>query len=149
MVQTKIMMKNYTELSKLKTFEERYEYLRQAQLVGAETFGSERYLNQHLYNTYEWKRVRRQVMLRDSDGDYIYDLGVKDRPIFGKVIIHHINPLTADDVINRNPCVFDLENLISVSPLTHNAIHYSNSDILQKKHTPRTPNDTCPWKKGA
>lgn len=148
MAQMKTMKKSYHELCRLPTFEERYEYLRQAQLVGDVTFGYGRYLNQHLYNTPEWKHKRREIMIRDSDGDYVFDLGIKTRPISGKVIVHHINPITIEDIRERRPCVFDDDNLISVSVLTHNAIHYSSANILAKDYEPRTPNDTCPWKKG-
>lgn len=136
--------RSYSELMKLKTFEERFEYLKLDGKVGEETFGYDRILNQMLYKDPVWrKEVRPRIIKRDGG----YDLGCKDREIGGNVLVHHINPITVDDILRRDPKVFDDENLISTALLTHNAIHYSNEDILMKDPVERKPNDTCPWKK--
>ena len=134
--------KSYSELLTLPTFRERYDYLKLTGAVGDETFGAERYLNQVLYNSAEWKRARREVLMRD-DG---CDLADPTHPLFDKVIVHHINPITIEDVVNRAPSLFDPENLICVSHATHNAIHYGDATQLQDLPPERTPNDTCPWK---
>ena len=134
--------KTYTELSRLPTFEERFEYLKLGGAVGAETFGFDRYLNQILYQTEIWKRVRRDVILRDEG----FDLGDRDRPIGGRILVHHMNPITLEDIRSGNEKAFDPEFLICCSHLTHNAIHYGNADLLAKNPIERKPNDTCPWK---
>lgn len=135
--------KSYDELISLKTFEERYEYLKTGNVVGEETFGSSRFLNQQFYKSKEWKKVRRDIIIRDNG----CDLGCNDREIHGKIYVHHINPITSDDILNRDPCLFDSNNLICVSKLTHDAIHYGDSDLLITVPTERSANDTCPWKK--
>lgn len=135
--------KNYNELIKLKTFEERFNYLKTNSRIGEETFGRDRYLNQMLYASKEWKRVRNQVILRD-DGK---DLGIEDRTITDKVVIHHIVPITSDDILNRDKKVFDLNNLICVSDSTHKAIHFSDDSMIIKEYKPRYKNDTSPWRK--
>lgn len=135
--------KRYSELISIPTFQERFEYLMIGGIVGNETFGGHRYLNQILYKTEDWKLARREVILRD-DG---YDLAHRDYPIFGNIYIHHINPITIDDILNNRPCVFDLENLISTSLNTHNAVHYGNVNLLPTDPFQRIKNDTCPWKK--
>lgn len=136
------MNKSYTELSRLETFEERFKYLENDGVVGQPTFGSKRYLNQILYKTPEWKRVRRDVILRDN----ACDLGIPDRAIGGRVIIHHINSISEKDILERSPKIFDMENLICVSHITHEALHYGNEQLLIKDAIVRRPNDTCPWK---
>lgn len=126
------------------TFLDRFHYLKLAGSVGEETFGSHRYLNQLLYKCKEWKQVRRDVMIRDGE----FDLGCKDRRL-GKgerVYIHHINPITAEQILERDPMVFDLENLISCSFNTHQAIHYGNEDLLYLEEPERALNDTIPWR---
>lgn len=126
------------------TFLERFHYLKLTGSVGEETFGSHRYLNQLLYKCNEWKQVRRDVMIRDGE----FDLGCKDRRL-GKgerVYIHHINPITAEQILERDPMVFDLENLISCSFNTHQAIHYGNENLLYLEEPERTLNDTIPWR---
>lgn len=125
------------------TFEERFNYLKLEGRVGKETFGYDRYLNQILYKDKEWLRIRRDIIIRD-DG---CDLGIPGRGIHGKILVHHINPITVEDVLNRSPKVFDPDNLICTSLLTHNAIHYSDESILTLDPVERRPNDTCPWKK--
>lgn len=134
--------RNYNELSKLKTFEERFEYLKLSAIIGEDTFGQERYLNQYFYGTPEWKELRREALIRDGGND----LGIEDHPIVGRVEVHHINPITADDIQNGAECLLDLDNVICVSPNTHKAIHYGDSSLLPKDPIVRRPNDTCPWK---
>lgn len=138
----KKLEKTYSELIRLKTFQERFEYLRTNSKVGFETFGSRRHFNQKFYASKEWKHARDQVILRD-DG---CDLACPDRPIFDKVFIHHLNPITFEDVLENRKCVYDPENLICVSYETHNAIHYGDSSSVRKDLVERAPNDTCPWK---
>lgn len=135
--------KRYSELISIPTFEERFEYLKLNGIVGAETFGSRRYLNQILYKTDIWKQTRRKIILRD-DG---YDLAHPDYAIRGMILIHHINPITIDDILEKRYNVFDPENLISTSLNTHNAIHYGDKDLLIDNHLViRQKNDTCLWR---
>lgn len=134
--------KTYSELINIPTFEERFEYLKLCGTVGDITFSGHRYLNQILYKTEEWKLTRREVILRD-DG---LDLAHSDFPIIGNIYVHHLNPITIEDILERRPCVFDLENLVSTSLNTHNAIHYGNINLLLTEHINRKPNDTCPWR---
>lgn len=136
------MYKTYSEMIKNFSFEDRFNYLILSGKVGEVTFGGHRYLNQMLYQSDKWKSTRREVILRD-DG---CDLAHPDYQINGSVYIHHINPITIDDILQERPCVFDLENLVSVSFRTHNAIHYGNSDLLPKGPVVRTKNDTCLWR---
>jgi hypothetical protein len=126
----------------LKTFEERYRYLRIHGEVGAETFGCDRYLNQVFYSSPEWKRFRRAIIIRDMG----CDLGIEDREINGLIIIHHINPITIEDILQRRECLMDPENVICVSFNTHQAIHYGDENLLIQGPIERTMNDTCPWK---
>lgn len=136
-------MKYYSELIKFDNFKDRFEYLKLNGMVGSETFGYERYLNQVLYKSYEWKKVRQKVILRDNG----CDLGVEGFEIPIKdILIHHINPIAVQDIIDRNPIIFDLDNLITTRHKTHNAIHYGNSDSIFTAITERTQNDTCPWR---
>lgn len=137
------MIRTYSEMIALPTFKDRYKYLKLSGSVGAETFGFDRWLNQVFYNSRTWRDVRNKVILRD-DG---CDLGIYDRPILGRVYIHHMNPITAQDINDRNPDIFNPEYLICVSHETHNAIHYGDeSQILENNFVERKPNDTCPWK---
>lgn len=136
------MIKNYSELIKLHTYIERFNYLKLGGQVGMETFGYDRYLNQILYRSSEWKRFRRDIILRDNG----CDLGSEGYEIYGKILVHHINPITVEDVINRKPIIFDPENVISCSLNTHNAIHYGDEELLVTDPVIRTKNDTCPWK---
>lgn len=132
----------YEELSKLKTFDERYEYLRLGGLVGADTFGFDRYLNQALYKSKEWRKVRDIVILRDKG----CDLGIEGYEINKGAIIHHMNPLTEEDLIERNEDIFNPQYLITVSLRTHNAIHYGEDYVKMDSPVERRPNDTVPWK---
>lgn len=142
-VQKKMTIKTYSELISLPTFKERYEYCRLDGLVGEETFGFDRYLNQIFYTSKEWRRFRREIILRDNG----CDLGIKDREIGGIITVHHLNPITVDDVINRNSCLFDPENVICVCDNTHKAIHYGDSELLILEPIERTKHDTCPWRR--
>lgn len=136
------MIRSYLECMQLLTFQERYRYLQIGGRVGKETFGFDRYLNQMLYRTPEWKRFRRDMIVRDNG----CDLGCEGYEIYGNVLVHHINPITVEDVINRNPCIFDPNNVICTSLNTHNAIHYGDETLLITEPVIRKPNDTCPWK---
>lgn len=136
-------IKCYSELKKLKTFNERFNYLKLDGVIGEETFGYDRILNQVLYKSKKWREVRNEVLVRDNGND----LGVEGYQISGKAIIHHMNPITVDDVLNEREWIYDPEYLITVSNTTHNAIHYSSEDILPKDPIERSKNDTCLWKK--
>lgn len=134
--------KSYSKLKRLKTLEERFEYLRLSGRVGDSTFGYDRQLNQLLYSSPRWKRTRDEVIIRDNG----CDLGVEGYEIYGRILVHHINPITIEDIENDNDAIYDLNNLISTSHNTHNAIHYSDSSLLPKPLIERRKNDTCPWK---
>lgn len=134
--------RTYSELIKIESFEDRFKYLSLVGTVGEATFGGHRYLNQTLYQTEKWKSTRREVILRDNG----CDLAHKDYIINGSIYIHHLNPITIDDILEERPCVFDLENLVSTAFRTHNAIHYGSEDLLQKKPINRQKNDTCLWR---
>lgn len=137
------MNKCYSELKTLKTFEERYEYLKISGVVGDETFGYERYLNQQFYKSTEWRSIRNDIIVRDNG----CDLGIDGYEIYDKIIIHHINPICIDDILDfKKSILLNPENLICTSYDTHEAIHYGNEYLLKKMPIIRTPNDTCPWK---
>ena len=137
-----MIIRTYSDLIQLPTFEERFRYLQLNSSVGKETFGFDRYLNQNFYRSVEWKRIRDKVIIRDNG----CDLGIEDRLIYGRVIIHHMNPVTDRDIIDLTSFLLNPEYLICVSHNTHNAIHYGNEDLLMKGPVIRTKNDTCPWK---
>lgn len=137
-----MVLRRYSELKRLKTFEERYEYLRIGGLVGESTFGFERFLNQALYTSQRWRLTRNRIIVRDNG----CDLGVEGHDIYDKIIIHHMNPLVRGDLEDPDDSIFDPEFLICVSPRTHNAIHFGDASLLPKEYIPRRPNDTCPWK---
>lgn len=139
------MIKTYSELSKLKTFKERFEYLKLDGIVGQDTFGYDRYLNQLFYKFKEWKHLRDEIIIRDNG----CDLGVigYDIPKGVKVIIHHLNPITSYDLINQTDYLMNPEYLICTTLKTHNAIHYGDKNLLPVfEPIERTKNDTCPWK---
>lgn len=141
---TKKNIRTYSELSKLKTFRERYEYLKLDGTVGEETFGFDRYINQMFYKTEEWKRIRNYVITRDNG----CDLGIQDRKIVDSVIlVHHMNPITKEDIINKNEILLDPEYLITTIKPTHDAIHYGDESLLAEDLVIRSKNDTCPWKR--
>ena len=135
-------IKTYSELITIPTFEERFEYLQLKGSVGKDTFGYDRYLNQVLYRSPEWKRLRNQIIIRDGG----CDLACDGYDIYDKVLIHHLNPITVEDVLARSQKVFDPDNLVCVSHNTHNAIHYGDVDLLVTGPIIRTKNDTCPWR---
>lgn len=135
--------KTYSELIKIPTFIERYRYLRLGGKAGELTFGNERYLNQVFYRSKEWKTFRREIILRDEG----CDMGVEGYSIIGTPIIHHINPITVEDLVNRADSILDPENVITVSIRTHNAIHYGDEELLTIDDIiERKPNDTIPWR---
>lgn len=137
-------IRTYSELSKLKTFRERYEYLKLGGVVGEDTFGFDRYLNQMFYTSPEWKRVRNYVITRDNG----CDLGISDRKIIDDLIlVHHMNPITKDDIINKSEILLDPEYLITTVKPTHDAIHYGDESLLVEDFIERSKNDTCPWKR--
>ena len=135
-------IRTYSELITIPTFEERFEYLQLKGSVGKDTFGYDRYLNQVLYRSPEWKRLRNQIIIRDGG----CDLACDGYDVYGKVLIHHLNPITVEDVLARSRKVFDPDNLVCVSHNTHNAIHYGDVDLLVTGPIIRTKNDTCPWR---
>lgn len=136
------MFKTYKELSRLVTFKERFEYLKLGGAVGAATFGFDRYINQALYHSYEWRKVRGVVIIRDD----ACDLGIQGHDLFGGVIVHHINPITVENIECGDDCVFDPNNLICVSLRTHNAIHYGDASLLPSLPKVRTKGDTTLWR---
>lgn len=137
-------IKTYTELIALPTFKERYAYLKIGGRVGADTFGFDRYINQQLYQRNpKWKKARDLVIIRDNG----CDLGMEGHEIYGKIIVHHMNPITMDDILKERDWIFDPEFLICTTHNTHNAIHYGNEDLLIVAPNVRTANDTCPWKR--
>ncbi len=137
------MNRSYHEMILLPTYKERFDYLQLYGKVGTATFGDQRFLNQHLYHTPEWQSVRQRVIIRDRSCDLAHpDYEIMEPPVH----IHHINPLTPNDILERNPKVFDMDNLITVSAATHNALHYGGQEIRKMLMGERRPNDTCPWK---
>ena len=145
--------KSYKELIQLKSFKERYEYLRIGGLIGERTFGGERYLNQALYKSPQWRSFRNEVIIRDGGCDMAmegYDIVpvINGKSLRGRgdyIIIHHINPLTIDDIANNTRAVFDINNVVCVSPRTHRAIHFGDASLLPQEFTERKPGDHCPW----
>ena len=140
---TKTMIRTYSELILLPSFEERFEYLRLDGRVGEDTFGFDRYLNQLFYRSYEWRKIRDHVIVRDN----ACDLAIEGYDIYGKILIHHMNPITARDIEHRTELLLNPEYLICVTHDTHNAIHYGDENLLIKTPIARTKNDTCPWKR--
>lgn len=137
----KMRTRSYSELIRIPSFEERYEYLKLGGTVGRETFGFDRYLNQMLYQSREWKRTRHGIILRD-DG---CDLGISDRLLQSQLLIHHINPISIEDLESYAACIFDEENLITTSMATHNAIHFGDKSLLPILPPSRTQDDTQLW----
>lgn len=138
-----MMIRTYEELMKLHTFEERFRYLKLVARVGEETFGTERYLNQQFYHSQEWKSIRDQIILRDN----ACDLGIEGRELESRIIIHHMNPISKDDLIHQTDFLLNPNYLICTSKKTHSAIHYGDDSILKHAVIERTPNDTCPWRR--
>ncbi|MBQ8134796.1 MAG: hypothetical protein IJ192_10395 [Clostridia bacterium] len=137
------MLRTYKELSRLKTFEERFAYLQLKGVIGKETFGFDRVFNQMFYHSQEWKSIRDKVIIRDNG----CDLGVSGYDIYGKIVIHHMNPISMNDIENRTDFLLNPDYLICTTLNTHNAIHYGDENLLIKAPIERIRNDTCPWKK--
>lgn len=136
-------IRTYQELCRFQTFEERFEYLKLNGQVAQETFGFDRYLNQVFYQKdCEWRKIRNEVIVRDLG----CDLGIEGREIHGIIIVHHMNPITKEDITSRSEFLLNPNYLITISKNTHDAVHYGSSEILIKDPVVRTPNDTCPWK---
>ena len=136
--------KTYSELIQIPSYIERYRYLKLGGKTGEITFGHERYLNQLLYKPPEWKSFRREIILRDQG----FDMGMDGYEIQGLILVHHMNPITVKDILDRNDCVFDEENVICVSKITHNAIHYGSEELLViDEIVERRPNDTIFWRR--
>ena len=135
-------IKTYSELITIPTFEERFKYLKLDGQVGVETFGFNRYLNQAFYKSDEWLSIRDYVITRDNG----CDLGMEGYEIYGRILIHHINPITKEDIIQRSRILLDPENLITTVKRTHDAIHYGDSNLLMRAPIERRKNDTCPWR---
>lgn len=137
-----MMKRTYSELVRLPTFTERLRYLLLDGTVAAPTFGANRYLNQKLYRSPDWQRVRRLVIIRDGGND----LSVEGYSIEGAILIHHINPITEEMILNADPEIFNLDNLVLTTRNTHNIIHYGDAGLIKEDWKPRTPNDTIPWR---
>lgn len=135
-------IRRYSELIQIPTFEERFEYLRLDGQVGADTFGSDRYLNQIFYKSPEWKKIRDEIIIRDQ----CCDLSMSGYDIHGPVLIHHLNPITKEDILSRTDLLLNPEYLVCTIQSTHNAIHYGDANLLITNPIERKPNDTCPWK---
>lgn len=136
-------IRTYSELSQLATFEERYRYLRLGGCVGKETFGFDRWINQMFYKDPEWLKVRDIVIMRDNG----CDLGIEGREIYSRIIVHHMNPITKADILDRSKFLLDPEYLICTVKNTHDAIHYGDESLLITLPMERSPNDTCPWRR--
>ena len=139
-----MIVRTYSELIKLQSFEERFEYLKLNGRVCEETFGFDRYINQVFYKSKEWRSVRDKVIIRDNG----CDLALLDREIRGRILIHHMNPISKEDILRKSDMILNPEYLICTTKNTHNAIHYGDIGLLMKDPIERKPNDTCPWKGG-
>lgn len=139
----RMKIRTYSELIQFHTFKQRFEYLKLGGMVGEETFGFDRYLNQKFYKSKEWMSIRDFVILRDQG----CDLGMEDRPIDKRIIIHHMNPITKDDIVNQTDFLLDPEYMICTIKNTHDAIHYGDESILYGDPVVRSKNDTCPWRR--
>lgn len=137
-----MIIRSYSELSSLATYEERFDYLQLRGKVGGETFGFERWINQRFYRSTQWKQVRNHVIARDLGND----LGSEGFPIFDRIIIHHMNPMTPEDIVDGNPDILNPEYLITTNHNTHNAIHYGDKTLLPGIALERTPGDTTLWR---
>lgn len=135
-------IRTYSELSALPTFEERYKYLQLGGAVGKDTFGFDRYFNQMFYHSREWKSIKDEVIIRDHG----CDLGIEGYEIWGKIYVHHMNPITIQDLEDRSEFLMDPEYLICTTLNTHNAIHYGDENLLPQPMAERHQNDTCPWR---
>ena len=138
-----MIIRCYKELSRIESYEERFRYLKLVGQVGESTFGFDRYLNQIVYSSKRWKQVRNAVIIRDEGRD----MGVEGYEIQGRIVIHHMNPISVEDAEKDRDFIYDPEFLICVSPITHNAIHYGDESLLPKGPVERFPNDMCPWRR--
>lgn len=138
-----MIIRCYKELSRIDNYEERFRYLKLVGQVGESTFGFDRYLNQIVYSSKRWKQVRNAVIIRDEGRD----MGVEGYEIQGRIVIHHMNPISIEDAEKDRDFIYDPEFLICVSPITHNAIHYGDESLLPKGPVERFPNDMCPWRR--
>ena len=136
------IIRSYSELRRITTFEERYKYLQLGGIVGKDTFGFDRYLNQIFYRSQKWRSIRDQVIIRDNG----CDLGVEGYDIYGRILIHHMNPITLEDIEKESDFLLNPEYLICTTHNTHNAIHYGDEKLLITAPIERTKNDTCPWR---
>ena len=136
------IIRSYSELRRITTFEERYKYLQLGGIVGKDTFGFDRYLNQIFYRSQKWRSIRDQVIIRDNG----CDLGVEGCDIYGRILIHHMNPITLEDIERESDFLLNPEYLICTTHNTHNAIHYGDEKLLITAPIERTKNDTCPWR---
>lgn len=143
MIMKTMNIKTYSELSKLTTFEERYRYLRLGGRVGEETFGFDRWINQMFYKDPEWLKIRDEVIIRDNG----CDLGIEGREIYSRIIVHHMNPITKADILDRSEFLLNPEYLICTVKNTHDAIHYGDENLLITLPMERSANDTCPWRR--
>lgn len=139
----RLTIRTYSELSQIPTIRERYEYLRLSGVVGENTFGFDRYLNQIFYHSRAWRDIREKLLIRD-DG---CEMGLSGYPIKGRIILHHMNPITEKDILDESEVIVNPEYLICVSHKVHLAIHYGDENLLPKDPIVRTPFDTCPWKR--
>lgn len=135
------MIKTYHELIQLPTFKERFDYLKLYGKVGEDIFGFARYVNQSFYTSRKWRSIRNEVIIRDNG----CDLGIRDRNILYRIQVHHINPVSIEQLENDDSALFDLNNLICTDPMTHRAIHYGDESLLMEDYTPRRPGDTKLW----
>lgn len=135
------MIRTYSELITLPTFNERFKYLKLDGKVGNATFGSDRFLNQIFYQSYEWRKIRNEIIVRDLG----CDLGIEGLDIHSKILIHHMNPISAKDLIERSDFLMNPEYLICTCKRTHDAIHYGDESVLCEEPVVRRPGDTCPW----
>lgn len=137
------MIRTYSELSRMASFKDRFEYLRLDGAIGTETFGFDRYINQQFYRSQEWKRIRNEIIVRDNG----CDLGIEGFEIYGRIYIHHMNPIMLKDIVHQTDFLLNPEYLICTTHQTHNAIHYGDESLLSTlEPVQRTRNDTCPWK---
>lgn len=135
------MTRTYTDLMRIPTFEERFEYLKLSGRVAKETFGFDRWLNQVFYRSPQWRQLRNQIIIRDNG----CDLGIPGREIYDKIYVHHMNPLLKDDIVNKTEYLTNPEYLICVSHMTHEAIHYGDANLLMRDQVERKPGDTILW----
>ena len=138
-----MIIRCYKELSRIDSYEERFRYLKLVGQVGESTFGFDRYLNQIVYSSRKWKQVRNAVIIRDEGRD----MGVEGYEIQGRIVIHHMHPISIEDAEKDSDFIYDPEFLICVAPITQNAIHYGDESLLPKDLIDRFPNDTCPWRR--